>query len=118
MNRLLSLCLVFFSSVLCGQEPTKVLGVSDITAWEAPPADRRIPYGEDPLQFGDLYLPDGPGPHPVVVFFHGGCWLSAFDIQHTARFADALAGAGIATWSVEYRRVGDSGGGWPFGQRN
>jgi acetyl esterase/lipase len=28
-------------------------------------------------------------------------------------FADALRDAGIATWNVEYRRVGDAGAGWP-----
>ena len=33
----------------------------------APPADARIPYGALPHQFGDLRLPQGQGPHPVVV---------------------------------------------------
>ncbi len=30
-----------------------------------------------------------------------------------AAFADALTAKGFATWNVEYRRVGDPGGGWP-----
>jgi hypothetical protein len=33
----------------------------------------RIAYGSDPLQFGDLRLPSGPGPYPVAVVIHGGC---------------------------------------------
>jgi len=30
----------------------------------------------DPAQFGDLRLPPGKGPFPVVVVIHGGCWYS------------------------------------------
>jgi acetyl esterase/lipase len=94
-------------------EPPNVLAVEDLDSFENPAPDARIPYGNDPLQFGDLRVPAGPGPHPVAVFIHGGCWLSAYDISHTGKIANALASNGIATWSLEYRRVGDEGGGWP-----
>jgi acetyl esterase/lipase len=30
-----------------------------------------------------------------------------------SHLSTALARAGVATWTVEYRRIGDSGGGWP-----
>lgn len=79
----------------------------------APPADHKIAYGSDPLQFGELRLPKGVGPHPVVVFIHGGCWLSQYNLKYTGHLGAALAEAGVATWSIEYRRVGDAGGGWP-----
>jgi acetyl esterase/lipase len=49
----------------------------------------------------------------VVVFIHGGCWLSVFDIAHVGPLEQAWADAGYAVWSIEYRRVGDDGGGWP-----
>ena len=78
-----------------------------------PPADARIPYGEDSLQFGDLRLPETDGPHPVVVVIHGGCWRSQYDIDHIGSFSDALTRTGVATWTIEYRRVGNPGGGWP-----
>jgi acetyl esterase/lipase len=79
-----------------------------------PPApDGRIQYGPGPLQFGHLRLPKGPGPHPVVVFIHGGCWLSEYDIADVAPLEQAIADGGFAIWSLEYRRVGDEGGGWP-----
>jgi acetyl esterase/lipase len=39
--------------------------------------------------------------------------LSAFDIAHVAALEQALADSGFAVWSLEYRRVGDVGGGWP-----
>ncbi len=80
---------------------------------EAPPPDHRVAYGDGPLQFGNLRLPEGPGPFPVALFVHGGCWLSAFPIAHVGRLEQAWADAGYAVWSIEYRRVGDDGGGWP-----
>jgi acetyl esterase/lipase len=79
----------------------------------APPADHRIAYGSDPLNFGDLRLPGGPGPHPVAIVVHGGCWRSENDLRHASHLSAALTRAGIATWTVEYRRVGNEGGGWP-----
>jgi acetyl esterase/lipase len=34
-------------------------------------------------------------------------------VENTAPLADALRDAGVATWNVEYRRLGNPGGGWP-----
>jgi acetyl esterase/lipase len=78
-----------------------------------PPADARISYGADPLQFGDLRFPKTEGPHPVAVVIHGGFWRARYDLEHIGHLAAILTGAGIATWSIEYRRIGDEGGGWP-----
>jgi len=77
------------------------------------PGNLRDPYGAAPEQFGDLYLPSGAGPFPLLVLIHGGCWLHAYNLDHLGPLAAAIARAGIAVWSVEYRRVGGSGGGWP-----
>ncbi len=93
--------------------PVEIMSAADLANFENPPADARIHYGEAPLQFGDLRLPPGDGPHPVAIFIHGGCWLAEYDITHSSKLTAALARAGIATWSLEYRRVGDEGGGWP-----
>ena len=84
-----------------------------VAAVAAPPPTAVVPYGDAPEQFGRLRLPAGPGPHPVVVFLHGGCWLSQYDIAHAAALEQALADSGVAVWSLEYRRVGNAGGGWP-----
>jgi acetyl esterase/lipase len=74
-----------------------------------------IKYGAEPTSFGELLLPDSKaGPFPVAVLIHGGCWRS--DLGSTASFramANALAADGIATWNIEFRRVGHDGGGWP-----
>ncbi len=90
-----------------------VMTAGDAVALPRPAADHRIGYGGDPLQFGELRLPDTAGPHAVAVVVHGGCWLAEYDLGYMSALAAALTEAGIATWSIEYRRVGDPGGGWP-----
>ncbi|MBW7883242.1 MAG: alpha/beta hydrolase [Caldilineaceae bacterium] len=77
-----------------------------------PAAEVRVQYGTDSAQFGDLYLPAGMGPHPVVVLIHGGCWRAMYDLAPLGSLCRALTGLGIAVWNLEYRRVGN-GGGWP-----
>lgn len=90
-----------------------LIGVEQLQDLPNPEATARIPYGDDPLQFADLRLPKGSGPHPVVVVIHGGCWRSQYNLDHVGAFSDALTRAGVATWTLEYRRVGNPGGGWP-----
>src|SRR5262249_8283189 len=82
----------------------------------APPADHRIPYGKDEYQFGELRLPKGAGPrppYPVAIIIHGGCWLSQYGLSYMGHLAANLTEAGVATWSIEYRRIGNTGGAWP-----
>ena len=112
----IALFLLFSSVVACGGlvvEEKSVMSASDVVALPQPEPDHRLPYGDDPLQFGELRLPEGEGPFPVVIVIHGGCWLAEYDLGYMSAFADALTTAGVATWSIEYRRVGDEGGGWP-----
>ncbi len=85
----------------------------DLMQLPTPPAGQRISYGPDSLQFGELRLPQGKGPFPVVVLVHGGCWLSQYNYQYMNYASEALTKAGYATWNLEFRRVGNSGGGWP-----
>lgn len=95
---------------------------------------KRVSYGPDELQFGELGLPDGPGKHSVAIIVHGGCWINqiqfwqALDSAYPKLapmaknmvslallrpLAVALTKAGFATWNIEYRKIGDAGGGWP-----
>ena len=85
----------------------------DLLALPRPPADETVAYGAAPQQIAELRLPRGPGPHPVVVVIHGGCWQAPWGLDHIRSFCAALAAEGLATWSLEYRRLGDPGGGWP-----
>ena len=77
------------------------------------PADARISYGPEPLQFGDLRLPAGEGPFPLALVLHGGYWQATYNVIHTGRLCEALTAAGLATWNVEYRSIGVPGGEWP-----
>ena len=86
-----------------------------------PPANERFAYGKDPLQFAEMRVPAGTGPFPVVIMVHGGCWsaklndlpeaVTSFELLRP--IASALAKVGIASWNIEYRRLGTAGGGWP-----
>jgi acetyl esterase/lipase len=73
----------------------------------------RLAYGPDPLQFSDLYLPNTPGPHPTVILIHGSYWRAPYSLDLMNGLAKDLAKHGVATWNIEYRRVGNPGGGWP-----
>ena len=75
-----------------------------------PPADARLAYGPEPLQFGDLRRAGGCG---LVVVLHGGAWKATYNLVHLGHLCVLLRDAGISTFNVEYRRVGDPGGGWP-----
>lgn len=87
----------------------------DVFRAVAPPADHRIHYGPGEYQFGDLRLPAEAAKRavPLVIFLHGGWWKSAYDLEYAGHLCAALKSAGVATWSIEYRRVGSTGGGWP-----
>lgn len=89
------------------------LAAQDILRSPPPKADARIPYGRDSQQFGDFRIPPGRGPHPLLIFIHGGFWKAQYNLLHTGHLCAALKSAGVATWNLEYRRIGDPGGGWP-----
>ena len=95
-------------------EPFRISSVSeDILSAAPPPADARIPYGSDHFQFGELRLPKSGQLFPVAMNIHGGFWRAKYDLAHAGHLCAALTAKGIATWNIEYRRVGNPGGGWP-----
>ena len=85
----------------------------DILTIPPPPADARLSYGSDPNQFGELRVPKTGGPFPVLISIHGGYWRAKYDLAYMGHLCAALTGKGLATWNLEYRRVGNAGGGWP-----
>ncbi|SDX49527.1 Acetyl esterase/lipase [Marininema mesophilum] len=72
----------------------------------------RLPYGDHPSQFGVLRIPKSFGRSPIIIMIHGGFWQSKYGLELTDPLAIALTRRGYATWNIEYRRVGESGGGW------
>ena len=90
------------------------LTYTELLARDRPVATKRIQYGALPNQFGDLWLPSGPGPHRVVVLIHGGCWLASLPgLDMMAYAAENLRRHGNVVWNVEFRRLGEPGGGYP-----
>lgn len=90
------------------------ISFSDLLERERPEADMRIPYGEGELSYGELWLPEGEGPFPVVAMIHGGCWLASLPGTELMDYINAdLRAHGVAVWNIEYRRIGHEGGGWP-----
>jgi acetyl esterase/lipase len=89
----------------------------DILNLPPPPADVRLAYGTDLNQFLDLRLPaakeKNKSPFPIVINIHGGFWRAKYNLDHAGRLCAALTARGFATANLEYRRVGNNGGGWP-----
>lgn len=71
--------------------------------------DQTIRYGSDSSQVADYWSTETVSP--LLVFIHGGCWLNTYDRRHVQPPASAIADRGVAVLSIEYRRIGDAGGG-------
>lgn len=77
----------------------------------------KVAYGDAPSQFGHVYhaTDDADLPEVVrpVVLVHGGYWTTEFSLTIESAIARQYAERGALVWNVEYRRVGEDGGGWP-----
>ena len=75
-----------------------------------------VAYGPHRDNVGDLHLPEGDGPHPVVVIIHGGFWRDLYDRAYIRPVAEDLARRGYAAWNLEFRRMGppQGEGGFPM----
>lgn len=71
------------------------------TALGAGRARLGLAYGPDVRERIDLFLPEGPGPAPLHVFFHGGYWQSMERTDFSA-LAAAPNRAGLAVAIVGY----------------
>ena len=73
----------------------------------------QVAYGDHPSQFIEIHSPESAGPRPVVVLIHGGFWRLPWDRTLMDPLAADLAGRGYIAVNVEYRKLGEEGGGWP-----
>jgi acetyl esterase/lipase len=116
--------LLLFAVLLASPGQAQRLRPADVDALQSSKPVLVEAYGKEPAQLGELRLPSGPGPHPVVMVIHGGCWWKGFATrQNTAALASRLTEKGFATWNIEYRQAGqtgpdgkysgDPGAGWP-----
>lgn len=70
------------------------------------------PLGFRPLSL-DVLLPEGPGPHPVIAFLHGGGWRIGSRRVFVPTFPagegfDRMRAAGFAVATVDYRLTGEA----------
>ena len=82
--------------------------LSTFIALPRPAPTLEIPYGANSSQAIDVFLPDGPGPHPVAILIHGGCWkdipgAGREQLRHTtsAKVQDVLSPAAVSTSDSE-----------------
>lgn len=88
----------------------------DVLSKPSPPYDLRLAYGPGPNQFIDLRFPLSSNKHrrfAVVLNIHGGFWRAKYTLEHAGHLCAALTQSGVASANIEYRRVGNEGGGWP-----
>lgn len=51
----------------------------------------------------DAWIPEGPGPHPVVVLVHGGGWEAGDRVTYVTPMFGVAASRGLAWISIDYR---------------
>jgi acetyl esterase/lipase len=78
-----------------GRPPGPVIG--EITDGTLPGADGPLPYR--------LYRPATPGPHPIVVYFHGGGWVLGSHDSDDPLCRDLCKRADALILSVNYRHA-------------
>jgi acetyl esterase/lipase len=99
---------------------TVISGSVNLNTTSLPAYTPKFAYGDQPNQFGRLRTPGLLPPEampdhdlfPIVVLIHGGFWRDSFDLELMAPLATDLSGRDYATWNLEYRGVGSTGGGW------
>lgn len=77
-------------------DPAKI--VPDVTT-----VDTTIPAADAAPLTATVYTPTGPGPFPVVVYFHGGGWVIGNSRVYDAGARSLAKGAEAVVISVDYR---------------
>ena len=85
--------LAFFASVATGDPRSETFRVAEV--------------GDRPLEL-ELLVPEGDGPHPVLVWVHGGGWRGG-DHRRLPGFTGPALEAGFAVASLDYRLTTEDG---------
>ncbi len=81
-------------------------GIDRVTPREAVARveDREIPGPHGPIPVR-IYTPEGPGPFPILVYFHGGGWVVCSIETHDAWSRHITNSIGCIVVSVNYRQA-------------
>ncbi len=82
--------------------PTQSRGGGAQTAYDVAYADKSA------AQKLDIYLPDGQGPHPVIVWIHGGAWEAGDKRLEPLTPQMQVLKRGYALVSINYRLSGEA----------
>lgn len=94
--------------------PAKLMTWDDLLGRPPVTPTQTVQWGPGATDIADLWLPEGAGPHPVVVMVHGGCWQKEIADRTLMNWAaDDLRKRGLAVWNIEYRGVDEAAGGYP-----
>jgi acetyl esterase/lipase len=66
--------------------------------------DGTLPGADGPLEYR-LYRPATPGPHPIVVYYHGGGWVFGSHVSDDPLCRDMCVRANVIMVSVNYRHA-------------
>ncbi len=93
--------LVLLALVLQAPHAARVLAAEGERTYDV---RRDIVYAERPdgQLKADVYVPNGPGPHPAVLVVHGGAWMVGRRTQLSG-IARMLAQAGYTAVAISYR---------------
>jgi arylformamidase len=72
-----------------------------------PPTHANVSYGANKANVVDIWIADGEGPRPLLVYIHGGGWIGGTKKRSAAQVRPFLD-KGISYASVEYRRTGEA----------
>jgi acetyl esterase/lipase len=62
---------------------------------------------------GDLYLPVTAGPHPAMLFIHGGGFRAGSKASYGMSWGPYLAGRGYVVFAIDYRLASPTQTAWP-----
>lgn len=101
-------------SAVAPDAPPRLMTWNDLLSRDRVQPTHSIQWGEGATDIADLWLPEGAGPHPVVLMVHGGCWQKEIADRTLMNWAaEDLRKRGLAVWNIEYRGVDEAGGGYP-----
>jgi acetyl esterase/lipase len=74
-----------------------------------------VAYASGPAQTMDFFYPSTPGPHPVMVWIHGGGWISGSKAEGLPDYLDEeLARNNFVGVAIDYRLAGHAADGTPI----
>jgi acetyl esterase/lipase len=93
----------FFAALCVMAATTSLLGRAAPAPAEPTGASKTVPFakGNHGDLLADLYLPKHAGPHPAILFLHGGGWSSGNRTQ-LHKLAEAYAAAGYVGVAIDY----------------